>query len=70
MQLEHPMRSRGAVLMAHEAIAAQIEEPFGTEDNDLALNAMSAMIEGAVRELSGKPVPEPGAAAAQVCILD
>ncbi|WP_155283318.1 bestrophin family ion channel, partial [Ralstonia solanacearum] len=56
--------------MAHEAIAAQIEEPFGTEDNDLALNAMSAMIEDAVREMSGEPIPEPGAAAAQVCILD
>ncbi|WP_197326640.1 bestrophin family protein [Ralstonia solanacearum] len=56
--------------MAHEAIAAQIEEPFGTEDNDLALNAMSAMIEDAVREMSGEPIPEPDAAAAQVCILD
>ncbi len=64
------MRSHGAVLMAHEANAAQIEEPFGTEDNDLALNAISAMIEGAVRELSGEPVPEPGAAASQVCMLD
>jgi ion channel-forming bestrophin family protein len=41
--------------MAHEAIAAQIEEPFGTEDNDLALNAMSATIEDAVRDLLGQP---------------
>jgi putative membrane protein len=41
--------------MAHEAIAAQIEEPFGTEENDLALNAMSAMIEGAVRDMVGEP---------------
>ncbi|MGM3274987.1 bestrophin family protein [Ralstonia sp. 24A2] len=41
--------------MAHEAIASQIEEPFGTEDNDLALNAMSAMIEDAVRDMAGEP---------------
>ncbi|WP_199030957.1 bestrophin family protein [Ralstonia sp. ASV6] len=41
--------------MAHEAIASQIEEPFGTEDNDLALNALSAMIEDAVRDMAGEP---------------
>ncbi|AXV75523.1 MULTISPECIES: bestrophin family protein [Ralstonia solanacearum species complex] len=56
--------------MAHEAIAAQIEEPFGTEDNDLALNAMSTMIEGAVRDMLGEPVPDDGTAASQVFILD
>ncbi|MCF1443856.1 bestrophin family protein [Ralstonia nicotianae] len=56
--------------MAHEAIAAQIEEPFGTEDNDLALNAMSTMIEGAVRDMLGEPVPDDGTAAARVFILD
>lgn len=41
--------------MALEAIASQIEEPFGTEDNDLALDAMSAFIEDATRDLLGEP---------------
>jgi putative membrane protein len=41
--------------MAHEAIASQIEEPFGTDDNDLAVNLMSAMIEDAMRDLRGEP---------------
>jgi putative membrane protein len=41
--------------MAHEAIAAQLEEPFGTDDNDLALNTMSAIIEDALRDLRGEP---------------
>jgi putative membrane protein len=41
--------------MAHEAIASQIEEPFGTDDNDLALNTMSAMIEDAARDMRGEP---------------
>jgi len=41
--------------MAHEAIASQIEEPFGTDDNDLALNTMSMIIEDAMRDLRGEP---------------
>ena len=41
--------------MAHEAIASQLEDPFGTEDNDLALNALSVMIEDAVRDMMGEP---------------
>jgi putative membrane protein len=41
--------------MAHEAIASQLEEPFGTDDNDLALNTMSYMIEDATRDLIGEP---------------
>jgi putative membrane protein len=41
--------------MAHEAIASQIEEPFGTDDNDLAVNMMSAMIEDALHDLRGEP---------------
>ncbi|NYH18691.1 bestrophin family protein [Paraburkholderia bryophila] len=48
--------------MAHEAIASQIEEPFGTDDNDLALNAISATIEDATRDLLGEaslPMPKP-----------
>lgn len=41
--------------MAHEAIASQIEEPFGIDDNDLALTMMSNMIEDALRDLLGEP---------------
>ncbi|MEZ0602547.1 bestrophin family protein [Paraburkholderia sp. IW21] len=41
--------------MAHEAIASQLEEPFGTDDNDLALNMLSASIEDATRDLLGEP---------------
>lgn len=41
--------------MAHEAIASQIDEPFGTEDNDLPLNALSISIEDATRDLLGAP---------------
>jgi len=45
--------------MAHEAIASQIEDPFGTEDNDLALNMMSAGIEVALHDLLGEPTTLP-----------
>jgi Predicted membrane protein len=50
--------------MAHEAIASQIEEPFGIDDNDLALNTMSVAIEDAMRDLLGEPaikLPSPEA---------
>ncbi|MDR6923701.1 MULTISPECIES: bestrophin family protein [Chryseobacterium] len=40
--------------VAFEAIADEIEEPFGTEDNDLALNSMCEMIESTIHELAGK----------------
>lgn len=43
--------------VALEAIADEIEEPFGTEPNDLALNAMTSMIETTLLEMGGKPVP-------------
>ena len=39
---------------ALEALSAQIEEPFGTEPNDLALDALSAMIEHTLRETLGE----------------
>jgi ion channel-forming bestrophin family protein len=45
--------------MAHEAIASQIEDPFGTEDNDLALTAMSLHIEAALHDLLGDPTTLP-----------
>ncbi|USU17118.1 bestrophin family protein [Paraburkholderia fungorum] len=50
--------------MAHEAIASQIEEPFGIDDNDLALETMSLGIEDAMRDLLGEPAlaqPKPQA---------
>jgi len=44
--------------VALEAIADEIEEPFGLESNDLALDAMSQMIEATLLEMSGRPLPE------------
>ncbi|OKS88222.1 bestrophin family protein [Mucilaginibacter polytrichastri] len=42
--------------VALEAIADEIEEPFGTEPNDMALNAMCKMIENTLLEMAGKPI--------------
>lgn len=42
--------------VAFEAIADEIEEPFGTEGNDLALTKMSQMIEATILELAGRKV--------------
>jgi len=39
---------------ALEALSAEIEEPFGREANDLALDAMSRTIEGTLREMMGE----------------
>lgn len=44
--------------VALEAIADEIEEPFGTEPNDLALNAMTEMIETTLLEMGGKHLPD------------
>lgn len=44
--------------LALEAIADEIEEPFGTEPNDLALNEMSRMIEATLLEMAGRPIPD------------
>lgn len=43
--------------IALEAIADEIEEPFGVEPNDLALNDMSRMIETTLLELAGEKLP-------------
>jgi putative membrane protein len=43
--------------VALEAIADEIADPFGTEPNDLALNAMSEMIESTLLELGGQALP-------------
>ncbi len=40
-----------------EALGAELEEPFGTAPNDLALDAMSQMIEATLRELTGEVLP-------------
>lgn len=42
--------------VAFEAIADEIEEPFGTDANDLALNSMSVMIEETVHEMAGEEI--------------
>lgn len=42
---------------ALEALAAELEEPFGTAPNDLALSAMSDMIEATLREMLGESLP-------------
>lgn len=44
--------------VALEAIADEIEEPFGQEPNDLALRAMCEMIEDTLLETASLPVPE------------
>ena len=44
--------------VALEAIADEIENPFGTEPNDLALNEMCKMIETTLLEMAGKPLPD------------
>lgn len=46
---------------ALEALGAEIEEPFGTEPNDLALDAMSATIEATLWELVGEVPAAPQA---------
>lgn len=43
---------------ALEALGAEIEEPFGTAPNDLALDAMSRTIEATLREMMGEPQPQ------------
>lgn len=42
--------------VAFEAIADEIEEPFGTESNDLALTNMCQVIETSLWELTGKRI--------------
>ena len=42
---------------ALEAVAAEIEEPFGLAPNDLALDAMCQTIEASVREMLGETLP-------------
>jgi putative membrane protein len=54
--------------MSLEAIAAQIEDPFGLEENDLALSALCDALENALHDMAADPsfmrppkgLPEPG----------
>ena len=43
--------------IALEAIADEIEEPFGIESNDLALNAICRTIEFSLLEITSRPIP-------------
>ena len=43
--------------IALDAVTAELEDPFGTEANDLPLDAMTRTIERAVLELAGEPLP-------------
>ncbi|ACD20068.1 bestrophin family protein [Paraburkholderia phytofirmans] len=45
-------------LLALEAIASEVAEPFTTAPNALALDAMSRNIERSILELCGRPLPE------------
>jgi putative membrane protein len=46
----------GYTFIALDAIIDDIEDPFGSKPNHLALNAMSRMIEHTLREEAGQPV--------------
>jgi putative membrane protein len=49
----------GYAFLGIDAIGEEIEEPFGTDANDLPLNALTTMIEVNVRQrLSGEDLPE------------
>lgn len=48
--------------VALEAVADELEDPFGEEPNDLALNTLCAMIETTLLEMSDREVPAPVAA--------
>lgn len=42
-----------------EALSAELEDPFGTMPNDLALESITRTIEVSLREMLGEPLPEP-----------
>lgn len=60
----------GYTFVAFEAIADELEDPFGNEPNDLPLNALSRMIEITLLEMAEQPTPEPIAADRNSFILD
>lgn len=50
---------------ALEALGSEIEEPFGTAPNDLALDAMAGMVEASLREMTGEKLAAPTAHASE-----
>nr|WP_322626502.1 bestrophin family ion channel [uncultured Flavobacterium sp.] len=44
--------------LALEAIADELEDPFGTQPNDLALDTMASVIEDTLLEIDGRKPPE------------
>lgn len=46
----------GYTFVALEAVADELEDPFGLEPNDLPLNFLCSMIENTLLEMSGKPL--------------
>ena len=42
--------------IALDSLASELEMPFGRDDNDLALDAISLNIELSIREMSGEPL--------------
>ncbi len=47
----------GYTFIALDAIVTEIEEPFGEEPNDLALNTISQTVETSLLEMIGQPAP-------------
>lgn len=45
--------------IALDMVTSELEDPFGTEPNDLPLDALTRTIERAVLELAGEPLPPP-----------
>jgi len=43
--------------IALDAIADEIEEPFGTDPNDLPLNTLTLIIRASLLEMLGDPLP-------------
>ncbi|MFC4653866.1 bestrophin family ion channel [Rheinheimera sp.] len=54
--------------LAIEALAEELQEPFGTEANDLALDAMTEVIESSLKEMLGEQV-NPAPAVPDNCIV-
>lgn len=50
------------------ALAEELQEPFGTEANDLALDAMTEVIESSLKEMLGEQV-NPAPAVPDNCIV-
>ncbi len=47
------------LVLGLDALSAELEEPFGQQDNDLALDSIVRLIEREMRTSLGDPIPEP-----------